>query len=356
MLYAAGWTGDELSRREPRAARGGGQGLSLDVAPADFRLLGFTTDEWQPHERFDLWRDVLTRKLLRAAVDPLSDRPFRAEANLRAQHGVRMGVGRLDATISHRTRDIIAEDNDDVTLMVNLEGPFIARLDGEDMSIDQGGAMLIDCLQTGAFIRPAAGRMLCVRMPRTLLAEYTPKLEATLGREISPTSDSLRLLVAYVSALTQWPALVLAPEASYSIVRHVCDLAALSIGASPDGAHVAQNRGLRAARLSAIKTYINANIGPYPLTAEEVATHQGVTARYVRKLFEAGGLSFTAYLADRRLARAHAMLIERLRPPASISAIAYDVGFGDLSYFNRAFRRRYGATPSDIRAEARQDR
>ena len=29
--------------------------------------------------------------------------------------------------------------------------------------------------------------------------------------------------------------------------------------------------------------------------------------------------------------------------------IAYDVGFGDLSYFNRVFRRRYGATPSDIR-------
>jgi AraC-like DNA-binding protein len=33
----------------------------------------------------------------------------------------------------------------------------------------------------------------------------------------------------------------------------------------------------------------------------------------------------------------------------SISLIAYDVGFGDLSYFNRVFRRRYGVTPSDIR-------
>ena len=39
----------------------------------------------------------------------------------------------------------------------------------------------------------------------------------------------------------------------------------------------------------------------------------------------------------------------------TIGAIAYDSGFGDLSYFNHAFRRRYGATPSDIRAAARQD-
>jgi AraC-like DNA-binding protein len=35
-----------------------------------------------------------------------------------------------------------------------------------------------------------------------------------------------------------------------------------------------------------------------------------------------------------------------------VSSIALDAGFGDISYFNRAFRRRYGATPSDVRAQA----
>jgi len=37
----------------------------------------------------------------------------------------------------------------------------------------------------------------------------------------------------------------------------------------------------------------------------------------------------------------------------AIGAIALRVGFGDLSYFNRTFRRRYGMTPSDARAQAR---
>ena len=32
---------------------------------------------------------------------------------------------------------------------------------------------------------------------------------------------------------------------------------------------------------------------------------------------------------------------------------AFEVGFADLSYFNRTFRRRYNATPSDIRNNAR---
>jgi AraC-like DNA-binding protein len=31
-----------------------------------------------------------------------------------------------------------------------------------------------------------------------------------------------------------------------------------------------------------------------------------------------------------------------------------DAGFGDLSTFNREFRRRYGATPSDVRAAAHE--
>ena len=139
--------------------------MLLDEAPADFRLLTLTTDEVQPGARLDFWRDVLTRKLLRVAIDPVSDRPFRAQASMRAQHGVRMGVGLLGPTISHRTREIVADDNDDVALLVNLEGPFIARL-GEDVSLAEGEALLVDCRTSGAFLRPLAGRLLCVRMPR----------------------------------------------------------------------------------------------------------------------------------------------------------------------------------------------
>lgn len=329
--------------------------MSLDEAPADFRLLTLSTDEVQPQARLDLWRDVLTRKLLRVAIDPVSDRPFRAEASLRAMHGVRMGVGQLGPTISHRTREIVADDNDDVALLVNLEGPFITRL-GEDVSLGEGEAMLVDCRTSGAFVRPQAGRLLCVRMPRALLGEYGPRLDTALGRRLPASVDPLRLLIGYVSMLSQPPVMSLSPEASYSVVRHVCDLAALSIGAGRDGAHLAESRGLAAARLQAIKAHVNASIGPFALSIEDVAEAQGVTARYVRKLFEAEGTSFTNYVAERRLARAYALLTQPLRAPAPISAIAYDVGFGDLSYFNRAFRRRYGATPSEVRAEARRRR
>jgi len=39
----------------------------------------------------------------------------------------------------------------------------------------------------------------------------------------------------------------------------------------------------------------------------------------------------------------------------SISTVAFEVGFGDLSYFNRSFRKRFGCSPSQAKAGATQD-
>jgi AraC-like DNA-binding protein len=74
-----------------------------------------------------------------------------------------------------------------------------------------------------------------------------------------------------------------------------------------------------------------------------------VSDSYIRKLFGGEGTSFSEYVLTRRLIRAHRMLTDQRWAEVGIASIAYDAGFGDLSYFNRAFKRYYGATPSDVR-------
>jgi AraC-like DNA-binding protein len=54
-----------------------------------------------------------------------------------------------------------------------------------------------------------------------------------------------------------------------------------------------------------------------------------------------------------RLERVYRMLRDPRYGHRTIGALAFDAGFADLSTFNRAFRHRHGATPSDIRAAAR---
>jgi AraC-like DNA-binding protein len=54
-----------------------------------------------------------------------------------------------------------------------------------------------------------------------------------------------------------------------------------------------------------------------------------------------------------RLGEAYRMLRSALHATRPIGEIALACGFVDLSYFNRAFRRRYGLTPSDVREAVR---
>lgn len=49
------------------------------------------------------------------------------------------------------------------------------------------------------------------------------------------------------------------------------------------------------------------------------------------------------------------MLIDRYHAHLNIAQIAHENGFGDISYFNRAFRRQFGSTPSDFREAAKRE-
>jgi AraC-like DNA-binding protein len=89
------------------------------------------------------------------------------------------------------------------------------------------------------------------------------------------------------------------------------------------------------------------------LCVADAAVRRGVTPRYVQMLFESEGTTFTQYVLEQRLTRALRMLGDPRHQDWTISAIAFEVGFGNLSYFNRTFRRHFGMTPSDARSANR---
>jgi AraC-like DNA-binding protein len=84
-----------------------------------------------------------------------------------------------------------------------------------------------------------------------------------------------------------------------------------------------------------------------------IAARHRVSPRYIRKLFESEGVTFTEYVLGQRLALAHRLLSSPRSASEKIASIALAAGFGDVSYFYRAFRRRYDLLPTDVRAQAR---
>jgi len=108
-------------------------------------------------------------------------------------------------------------------------------------------------------------------------------------------------------------------------------------------------------RLGPTITDAVANAASSWLSLDAIAARHGLSPRYIRSLFQSEETTFTDFVLSQRLAHAHALLVDPRYGDRLISAIAFEAGFGDLSYFNHRFRRRYGATPSDVRAAARHN-
>jgi AraC-like DNA-binding protein len=323
----------------------------MDEAEPEFRLMRFSSDELPPEERFDVWRDTLAHHLVKVAVDQLSNVPFRVRAALRTLPSLKIGLGASGAAIHHRDRSLAASENDDVVLVVNLKGPYLIRRATGDVLLGEGDGCLVECDEVGAYVMAEPGKHIYVRLERRLLGHFARRVDGALGRLIPAQTEALGLLVGYARTLPAGP-WQLSPAGTRVVVDHVCDLVGLIIGAGGDAAVMAAGRGLAAARLGAVKAHIRERIGVADLTTETVAAKHGISERYLRRLFEAEDQSFSGYVMAQRLARAHAMLASPSFADDSISQIAFGVGFNDLSYFNRSFRQRYQATPSEIRAHA----
>jgi acetamidase/formamidase/AraC-like DNA-binding protein len=97
---------------------------------------------------------------------------------------------------------------------------------------------------------------------------------------------------------------------------------------------------------------IDARLGDSNVTLASIAKEERVSPRYLQKLFEAAGQSFSAYLRSRRLERCRAELVEPLYAKMSISDICFRWGFNDPAHFSRAFREQYGTSPRAFRHES----
>jgi len=81
---------------------------------------------------------------------------------------------------------------------------------------------------------------------------------------------------------------------------------------------------------------------------EAVARRQGVSRRYLQRLLEESGMSFTKRVNELRLQKAFALLTTEWYGKRRISDIALEAGFSDISHFNRLFRARFGDTPRGV--------
>ena len=315
-----------------------------------YSVISFSSSDYAPQKRLDALREAYGRTLQKVDIEPLSIERFHAKGTLRQMPGLAMITGQRSAAVYHRRREII--DNDDVSITVGLTSGYGAQQRGRTLSMGCGDAVVMTGGEPALLRVPKSGEYFSIRIPVHAVAPFVADLDAAYGRLIPADNRALRLLVGYIALLQETDSFA-APDLRRQAVAHIHDLVALAIGATQDGAEAAKNSGARAAWLCVIKEDIANHPGEADLSLATIAARHRLMPRYVQRLFESEGVTFTEYVLAQRLALAYRLLTDPRWAGLKINTIAFDAGFGDLSYFNRTFRRRYGVAPSELRLTAK---
>ncbi len=337
-----------LTRRRSRVPD-----LRLGSRPAAPGPLSLSLARVPEPERLRVFQEFFERLRVNYDVKPFHDVPFVADLTLRPLPGLQVLAGTMQCSGKRGALQTRADGDDSVALVVNLGGANVISQGRREIELGDGDATLLSLTEPGSFAHRPPGRRLALCCARARLAPLVAGMEDRYLRRIPRDTRALQLLTHYVGVARDEQVMA-GGELPHLIATHVRDLMAVAIGATSDAAEVAQGRGLQAARLRAIKQDIAKNPGRTDLSVAALAARHRCTPRFIQRLFETEGTTLTDYVLAQRLALAHRILTDPRRDGDKISTIAYDCGFGDVSYFNRVFRRRYGMAPSDARTQSRQ--
>jgi AraC-like DNA-binding protein len=322
--------------------------LEIEMPPTS-RLLRFSTEMLPERERFAAFREEFARRVL--AMDVVDYSTGRPRFDIAFMQLGAAGVGTLNGTSGEfiREKHHLKDGSDDFRINIAETAPIRFAHAGQEGICAIGEAYFIDHARPERG-RGQPGKLINIAVRAAALKTLVPHPEDLVGQAVRP-GPALRLLHDYLrslAALEEPPSAELAPV----IGLHLLDLTAAALGPTAEGRDIIASRGVKAARLRAILSEVARRFSDPDFELNNIVVALGLSRRYVQQLLEETGKSFTEHLLERRLEHAFAMLTDPRFLHLPIIDIAFAAGFGDVSHFNRMFRRRFGDTPSGVRAGA----
>lgn len=302
----------------------------------------FTSESYSGDAGDAAWQDVLRGFGVQSLRAPHGS-PVHARALSRlSSTGVRLGRFWADAqSLSARparsglpllllpleTSTVLAADND---RQIVAPGQIILAPRGADWQLQfQRGLRAVALAVPAEAFRGRKAPPLTTAQPRVFGAEGLPDI---LARTALATAEALDRL-----SETEWEA------AAQSAAELLLTLSGELVAATNEPS------ASRAALLQRLYATIERSMGGEDISIADIAQAEGISERYVQKLFESTGESFSHYVRERRLQRAWHDLANPAEAAVPIAEIAYRCGFADAAHFSRLFRERFGLPPRELR-------
>ncbi|HTR63935.1 MAG TPA: helix-turn-helix domain-containing protein [Candidatus Binataceae bacterium] len=308
----------------------------------------FSTDQRDAPDRFDAWRESIG---VIFEVEPPGRKLSPAfTASVRTYHLGEMlvsGTGFGDQEFKRDLRRISADGLDHYLVQLYYAGGLVGSTRQADMNVRPGDIQILDLAQPHVSSARNSSTIV-ITVQRDLMERMLPPRVDPHGVVLRGDRGTGALLADYMASLFRRLDSVDEAEAPF-VANATSQMIAACLAPSIHTAARAraQIEGVIADR---IKRHIEANVGSRDLSPAALCARFRISRAQLYRVFEpVGGVA--GYVQARRLDHA----LARLRDPAHrgrrVFEIAYEAGFSSIAHFSAAFRRQFGFSPSDVRAE-----
>lgn len=318
--------------------------LSTDSQASHMRRI--STAGIPVERRLDYWRESYVSSFVNCTIDDNSDEPFWSE-----MLAIRLGPVTIGSVAGSpkvcRTARLDTGDTNFVLDIVTHGASFCEQA-GRSTVVQPGEAFVFhEGLESNEVTSVATGYR-SIMVADSAVSGRLGETARFGGMWLPADVPEIRLLVSYLAALSFAGDLADA-DVRVMVGNHIVELVVAALSRVERTENPAVARSLRAARVAAIKRLVEAAYTQPAFDIRRAARRLDLSERYIQKLFEETGLTFSEYLAERRLKCAWDLLSDRANDGRRIQEIAWQSGFSDISTFNRQFVRRFGETPSSVR-------
>lgn len=315
-------------------------------------MKSWDTRHLQPGQRFGYWREVLCEAF--TALDPHAPRAgdYRSTVTLHELAQVNAAELHSFAQTVRRGRSEIRRRGD-AFFFANLQlaGVCGVEQDGRRIRVEPGSFYLVDTTRPYTLDFEDPFHTLSFRIPHhALLPRLAADPRRVTARVLGPDDALGQLASTHMQGLMRCAPLTSA-ESGATLSQTLTELIALAVRGTRQATadteiEDAQGSIAREAFQAGIVRHVITHAADPALCLPQVAAHFRVSVRTVQSAFAARQASFAQTVLDERLRLAAELL---RRSSLRITDAALHAGFGDPSYFGRAFRRAFGCTPREYR-------
>jgi len=310
----------------------------------------FATHELDPEQRFDAWNESMTVFLDTSLSRQDNAVAFNGEIESYLLDDIIFSRAQANHQKFDRPAAKIAQDGlqhymiqlflDGHTEM-NMGRRVVRNRPGQVVGFDLGDVM--DSFNSDFDV-------FSIIIPRARLAPLLSHPDSIHGVMPSLDGGPGFLLSGYLQTL-YYAAPMLTPAEAVTASRAMIELMAAAFNKESAGPRAESNIALQSLLMRA-QLFIRENLASETLSTNQIAAGIGVSRSQLYELFEPFG-GVAGYVRELRLRKCFAEIVSPRHAASQISEIAYRWGFSDPAVFTRAFRRRYGRSPSEAREMAR---